>query len=271
MTQKLSYCHINAFGDGPFKGNQAAVMPLTQWLDDDVLQAIGEENNFAETAFFIPDASGNADYELRWFTPGIEIALCGHATLASGYSLLSEHPDSESIRFKTRKAGILTVKKQGHDYAVGLPAYPPARTDIPDWVSALDQNGILPSEHHFHEGRYHIFLFENEDQIRALQPDFTKLVDACGDDQFICTAPATNNEYDVVSRVFVPGAGVNEDSVTGSAHAVLTPFWTARLDRDTFKAYQASQRGGYLNCSLEGDTVWLGGKCAKVVEGVFNL
>ena len=273
MKTQLPYCHINAFGDGPFRGNQAAVIPLETWLDNDILQAIGEENNFAETAFFIPDRSGKADYELRWFTPELEIALCGHATLASGFYLLNHYHEKESITFHTRKAGILEVKRAADDeYSVALPAYPPRQEEMPNWAPALDINGILPKEHHFHEGRYHIFLFENAEQILSLEPHFAGLIDAAGDSQFICTAPADEQtDYDVISRVFVPGAGVNEDSVTGSAHAVLTPFWTNKLGHDSFTAHQASKRGGTLKCSIAGDKVWLGGKCAKVVEGIFTL
>ncbi len=268
--RKLPYFHINAFGDGPFIGNQAAVMPLNEWLDDAILQAIGEENNFAETAFFIPDNSGAADYELRWFTPGLEIALCGHATLASGFLLLNQDPDLDCITFRTRKAGILSVKREGGGYAVGLPSYRPATAEMPDWISSLDKGGLLPTEFHYHEGGYNLCIYENADQVRALSPDFPALISAGGDDQFICSAPAYD-DYDVISRVFVPGAGVNEDSVTGSAHAVLTPYWTDKLGRDNFKAHQASMRGGYLNCSIDADTVWLGGTCALIIEGVFNL
>jgi len=272
-SNKLKYCHINAFGDGPFKGNQAAIMPLNNWLDDEILQAIGEENNFAETAFFIPDNNDDADYELRWFTPEIEIALCGHATLASGYYLLDQDPSKNSIKFKTRKAGILTVKRLNNDkYAVGLPSYVPSKEAIPDWASALDKGGLYPTEHYFREGRYHLFCFDNADQVRSLMPNFAELIDAAQDSQFICTAPADDEApYDVISRVFVPGAGVNEDSVTGSAHAVLTPFWCQKLSRKTFNAFQASQRGGYIECTLDDNQVWLGGNCAKIIEGHFNL
>ena len=119
---KLPYFHVDAFADRPFTGNQAAVMPLENWLDDATLQAIGEENNFAETAFYLPDDSGEADYELRWFTPTVEIALCGHATLASGHIILAQDPDRQQVTFRTRKAGILTVKRDGDGYALDLPA-----------------------------------------------------------------------------------------------------------------------------------------------------
>ncbi|MEZ5710413.1 MAG: PhzF family phenazine biosynthesis protein [Blastomonas sp.] len=263
--ETLPYCHIDAFAERPFTGNQAAVMPLDAWLDDAVLQAIGEENNFAETAFLVPDNSGEADYELRWFTPGLEIALCGHATLASGHYLFEQGFAGEAVRFRTRKAGILTVERDGDELALSLPAYPPEPAAMPDWAAAL---GGMPVEHHFHPGRYHVLLFDNAEAVLALRPDF-KALSAIGDDQFICTAPGRDS--DVLSRVFVPGAGVDEDSVTGSAHAVLTPFWAARLGRERFSAYQASKRGGHVTCTLNGDRAVLGGKCVTVVEGSFRL
>ena len=261
----LPYYHVDAFAGRPFSGNQAAVMPLENWLDDDILQAIGEENNFAETAFYLPDESGGADYELRWFTPAVEIALCGHATLASGHVILAQEPGRQQVTFRTRKAGILTVKREGNGYALDLPAYPPAPKAVPEIVALV---GGSPLETQFHEGRYHILRYANADDILALKPDLTALA-ALGNAQFICTA--TGTDTDVISRVFVPGGGVDEDSVTGSAHAVLTPYWAAQLGRDSFTAYQASQRGGYVNCRLDGDRAWLGGKCVTVVEGVFRL
>lgn len=268
MTQDrtaLPYYHVDAFADRPFTGNQAAVMPLDAWLDDEILQAIGEENNFAETAFYIADASGEADYELRWFTPTIEIALCGHATLASGHIILSQNPEMEQVRLRTRKAGVLTVRRDGDGYALGLPAYPPAPKQRPEIVSLV---GGKPVEIQFHEGRYNVIRYETADEVLALSPDLRAL-GALGNEQFICTAPG--KDTDVLSRVFVPGGGVDEDSVTGSAHAVLTPYWAKQLGRDSFTAYQASTRGGYVNCRLDGDTAWLGGKCVTVVEGTFRL
>lgn len=261
----LPYCHIDAFAERPFTGNQAAVMPLDAWLPDTLLQAIGEENNFAETAFLVPDTSGESDYELRWFTPTLEIALCGHATLASAHYLFEHGFGGKSVRFATRKAGILTVQRLGDALALSLPAYPPEPVAMPDWVDAL---GTRPRECHSYKGSYHVLLFDNADQVRNLTPDFKALAEV-GNDQFICTAPG--DDSDVISRVFVPGAGVDEDSVTGSAHAVLTPFWATRLDRERFTAYQASARGGHLTCSLDGDRAILGGKCLTVVEGRFRL
>jgi PhzF family phenazine biosynthesis protein len=266
----IPYTHVDAFADRPFTGNQAAVMPLDAWLDDAVLQAIGEENNFAETAFIIPDASGQADYELRWFTPAVEIALCGHATLASGHVVLGQQPERDHVTFLTRRAGILEVWRDGTGYRLALPAYPPEPADLPDWATLL--GGAMPVSRAFHPGRYHVLRFETADQVLALNPDFKALA-AYGNEQFICTAPGAGHASgaDVISRVFVPGGGVDEDSVTGSAHAVLTPYWAAELGRDSFTAYQASARGGHVGCRLEGDRAWLSGQCFTVVEGVFHL
>jgi PhzF family phenazine biosynthesis protein len=138
----LPYYHVDAFADRPFTGNQAAVMPLTHWLDDAVLQAIGEENNFAETAFYVPDETGAADYELRWFTPEVEIRLCGHATLASGHIVLSENPALDRVTFRTRKAGILEVRREGDGYAVALPAIPTEPVNNPEMMQAMGGNPL---------------------------------------------------------------------------------------------------------------------------------
>ena len=264
MTE-LPYYHVDAFADRPFTGNQAAVMPLDAWLDDAVLQAIGEENNFAETAFYIPDASGEADYELRWFTPTVEIRLCGHATLASGYIILSGNPGMDRVTFRTRKAGILEVRREGDGYAVALPAIRTELTDMPEMMSAM---GGKPLSMRRNPDHYNLFRYATAEEVPALKPDMKALA-AYGDDSFTATAPGTDT--DIVSRVFVPGAGVDEDSVTGSAHAVLTPYWAVELGRDNFTAYQASARGGHLGCRLEGDRAWLSGKCFTVVKGTFSL
>ena len=262
---KLPYWHVDAFAHRPFAGNQAAVMPLDEWLPDETLQAIGEENNFAETAFVVRDESGEADWELRWFTPACEIRLCGHATLASGHVLL-ERDGGERVTFRTRKAGMLEVRRLAEGgYELALPAIP---TEPGAWPEAVALLGRAPQEVWRSPDRYGIYLFASETEVRALSPDFKGLA-ALGDDQFICTAPG--DRTDVVSRVFVPGAGVDEDSVTGSAHAALTPFWAARLGRERFTAHQASARGGDLVCRLEADRAWLGGHCVTVVEGTFYI
>lgn len=264
MTLAIPYWHVDAFAGRPFAGNQAAVMPLETWLSDETLQAIGEENNFAETAFVVRDSSGEADWELRWFTPTCEVRLCGHATLASGHVLL-ERDGGERVTFRTRKAGLLEVRRMAGELELALPAIPTAPGE---WAEAAALLGAAPREVWRSPDRYSVFLLGSEDEVRRLTPDFKGLA-ALGDDQFICTAPG--DKTDVVSRVFVPGAGVDEDSVTGSAHAVLTPFWAARLGRDSFSAHQASARGGDLTCRLDGDQAWLGGQCVTVVEGTFYV
>ena len=260
----LDYWHVDAFARKAFAGNQAAVMPLDGWLSDATLLAIAEENNFAETAFVVKDTSGEADWELRWFTPAMEIRLCGHATLASGHVLLTRD-GGERVTFRTRKAGVLEVSRDSGGYALALPTIP---TERGDWPEAAELLGAAPQEIWLNPDRYGIYLFESEDHIRALEPDLRAL-GRLGDDQFICTAPGIAT--DVVSRVFVPGGGVDEDSFTGSAHACLTPFWAARLDRERFTAHQASSRGGDAVCTLAGDRAILTGGCVTVVEGRFYL
>lgn len=263
----IPYWHVDAFAARPFAGNQAAVMPLDAWLPDATLQAIAAENLFAETAFVVPDATRAADWELRWFTPTLEIRLCGHATLASGHVLLARD-GGERVNFRTRAAGILEVRRMARgSYELALPAIATAPAEWPEAVALI---GATPREVWRSPDRYCVLLFDSAAQVRALRPDLRAL-GRLGDDQFICTAPGPDGAADVVSRVFVPGAGVDEDSVTGSAHAVLTPFWAARLGRDRFTAHQASARGGDLACRLDGAQAWLGGDCVTVVEGTFFL
>ena len=261
---RLPYWHVDAFADRPFAGNQAAVMPLDAWLDDATLLSIAEENNFAETAFLVKDDTGEADWELRWFTPTMEIRLCGHATLASGHVLL-ERDGGERVTFLTRRAGLLEVSRSEAGYDLGLPLIETAPDSWPEAVALL---GAEPREVWLSPERYGVYLFDSEEEVRALEPDLRGL-GKLGDDQFICTAPG--GRTDVVSRVFVPGGGVDEDSFTGSAHACLTHFWTERLGRDSFTAHQASRRGGDATCRREGDRAILGGQCVTVVEGTFLL
>jgi predicted PhzF superfamily epimerase YddE/YHI9 len=261
----VPYWHVDAFADRAFAGNQAAVIILEDWPDDAVLQAIGAENMFAETAFLVRDSTGAADWELRWFTPTCEIRLCGHATLASGHVLLGLEPERDAVTFRTRKAGVLVVRRDGPELSLGLPVIP---TEPGTFAAAVRLLGAEPLETWRSPLGYNVFLYPDEAAVRALAPDLRGL-EALGDDQFIATAPGT--QTDVVSRVFVPGGGVDEDSVTGSAHAVLTAFWSRRLDVERFTAFQASRRGGLLTCRIEGEVAWLGGPCVTVVEGRFTF
>ena len=263
----LPFTQVDAFADAPFTGNPAAVMPLDAWLDDATLQAIAAENNLSETAFTLatPD-DPEADHALRWFTPTVEVKLCGHATLASGHVVLTAlAPERETVSFSTRKAGILHVSRAADGYALSLPAYPPVSGAFDDAVALL---GAVPEEVASHAGGYHVFRYADAETVRGLAPDFRGLA-RLGDLQFICTAPG--DESDVMSRVFVPGAGVDEDSVTGSAHAALTPFWCDRLGREQFSAVQGSHRTGRLSCRREGDRAVLIGQCVTVVEGRFRF
>jgi len=263
---RLSFSQIDAFASQSFKGNPAAVMPLTAWLEDATLQAIAAENNLSETAFLLADESGAADFELRWFTPRTEVVMCGHATLASGHFLLSSDPEREKVSFRTRKAGVLEVARAGDGYELALPAWAPSPKPLPEIVAALGHINV--AETLWHPARYAVIVLETADQLRALEPDFRALA-ALGDLLTIVTAPG--DETDIISRAFAPGGGIDEDPVTGSAHAVIIPYWAKRLGCDRFTAYQASTRGGRLTCRLDGERAVLGGTCVTVIEGTFFL
>lgn len=259
----IPFAQIDAFATRPFEGNPAAVMPLERWLDDATLQLIAQENNLSETAFIVPDASGAADYELRWFTPAAEIALCGHATLASGHYVLAAAPARDSVSFATRQAGVLTVERDGGGYAMALPAWRPSPRPLPEIVVAL---GVDAVETLWHEKGYALVVVADAAAVRAASPDGRALA-ALG--PIVHIVAARGDDTDIVSRVFTDYFDIPEDPVTGSAHAVMVPYWADRLGRDSFTAYQASRRGGHIGCALSGDRVILRGGCVTVVEGLF--
>ena len=258
----LSFTQVDAFADAPFTGNPAAVMPLDAWLDDALLQSIAAENNLSETAFTVatPD-DPDADYELRWFTPEVEVKLCGHATLASGHVLMA----GDVVRFRTRHAGILSVARDGDGYALSLPGYGMVPRAMPELAAGL---GGDPVESHWRDGGYTLFLYPDAASVRALTPDFAALRKH-GDLMLIATAPGEDS--DMLSRVFVPGGGIDEDPVTGSAHSLLVPFWSERLGKTQMEAVQASARGARLGCTLADDRVILTGRCRTVIEGRFHI
>lgn len=259
----LPFTQVDAFADAPFTGNPAAVMPLARWLDDGVLQAIAAENNLSETAFTVPTPDDpDADHALRWFTPTVEVKLCGHATLASGHVLMGSR---SALRFRTRDAGILTVARDRDGYALSLPAWSLEPRPLPELAAGL---GGAPIQSFWRQGGYSLFLFQDAAAVRALEPDFARLK-ALGDIMLMATAPGEDS--DIVSRVFVPGGGVDEDPVTGSAHCLLTPFWSERLGKNRISAVQASKRGGRVDCRLDGDRAVLSGACRTVIEGQFFL
>lgn len=266
---RIPFAQIDAFADAPFAGNPAAVMPLSAWLDDTVLQAIAAENNLSETAFFIPDDSGAADFELRWFTPAAEVALCGHATLAAGHLVLTSGEARDAVRFRTRQAGVLSVTRTDGGYALALPAWKPSPRDLAEVSATLGVTA--PVETLWHDKGYALIVAADAGGVRGLDPSVADLA-SLDPMVAVITAPGdVESGTDIVSRVFTPGFGIHEDPVTGSAHAVSVPYWAERLGRERFTAFQASSRGGRLTCELRGDRVVLGGQCVTVIEGTFLL
>lgn len=266
----LPIFQIDAFTDRLFAGNPAAVCPLTEWLPDPVLQAIALENNLSETAFLVRRGE---DYELRWFTPAVEVDLCGHATLASAHLILDIlEPGRDRVAFQTRKAGILTVERQDGWLAMDFPARPPHPVPAPaELAQAL---GAAPRETLM--ARDLLVVFDNARQVADLTPDFAAIarLDSWA---VIVTAPGdrgsgeSTDGVDFVSRFFAPAKGVPEDPVTGSAHCTLVPFWAGRLGRNDLVARQVSARGGLLRCRLSGDRVTLCGQAVLYLEGRIAL
>jgi PhzF family phenazine biosynthesis protein len=257
----LPIFQVDAFADGPFTGNPAAVMPLDHWLPEEVMQSIAAENNLSETAFTVPSEREDADYDLRWFTPTIEVDLCGHASLAAGHILM--HGDG--VRFAS-KSGVLTVTKEDDLLLLDLPAALLREVRESELCQALglDDRPVWLAEGCNDSA---IIAVADEAAVRAVQPDFGALAKIHR--MAIVTAPGESQ--DIASRVFVPYAGIDEDPVTGSAHAALTPFWAERLGRHRFTALQASKRTGLIDCELKGDRVILGGHAVTVMEGYFQL
>ena len=256
----LPFFQVDAFAEAPLGGNPAAVMPLEEWLPDAQLQAIAAENNLSETAFTVPDATGKADYRLRWFTPTVEVDMCGHATLAAGHVLLT----GDRVRFATR-SGVLAVERQGDLLQLDLPASEVTAGEAPETLAAL---GVTGEVHRGRGGNGAVIVsLPDEAAVRAVRPDFAALRGI--DSLVMVTAPG--ERHAVASRVFAAYHGIDEDPVTGSAHAALVPLWAARLGRTRFTAAQVSRRGGLLQCELRGERVLLGGRCWTVIEGSFQL
>jgi predicted PhzF superfamily epimerase YddE/YHI9 len=254
---------VDAFTDRLYGGNPAAVCPLEAWPPDATMQAIAAENNLAETAFFVPD--GDA-YLLRWFTPTVEVDLCGHATLAAAYVVFRTiAPQSAEVRFRTLKAGTLTVRRAGDRLVMDFPSRPAsAVAPPPGLVEAL---GGRPRE--VLRARDHLVVYGSAAEIMALAPDFAALgkVDCWA---AIVTAPGENG-VDFVSRFFAPAQGIPEDPATGSAHCTLVPYWAKRLGKTELEARQLSRRVGSLTCALDGDRVRLAGHAVLYLEGAITI
>jgi predicted PhzF superfamily epimerase YddE/YHI9 len=260
---RLPIYQVDAFTDKLFGGNPAAICPLDSWLPDTTMQAIAAENNLAETAFFVKDGDG---YALRWFTPAVEVDLCGHATLASAHIVFKFiEPRRESVNFQTVKAGTLTVVRRGDMLVMDFPARPPSRVEPPPGLLAA--LGGKPRE--VLRARDCLVVYDSAAEVSALTPDFVALgkVDCWA---AIATAPGENG-VDFVSRFFAPAKGVPEDPVTGSSHCTLVPYWAKRLGKAELVAHQVSQRGGALHCALRGDRVSIGGRAVLYLEGQITV
>lgn len=260
---KLTIYQVDAFAQQIFKGNPAAVIPLQQWLPVEVMQSIAMENNLSETVYFVKEEEG---YAIRWFTPDYEIDLCGHATLASAYIIKTFlEPHVHSITFTTQKAGTLkTTVKEGL-YTLDFPARMPQPTDAPP--ALLQCLGIDTAVAVLRSRDYFVVL-PNEEAVHHVTPDFNlmKTLDTVG---VIVTAKGST--ADVVSRCFYPGAGIQEDPVTGSAHCNIVPYWGQQLGKTKLECRQASQRGGTLHCEWKGDRVLLSGHCVLFMQGEIYL
>lgn len=262
---KVPYWHLDAFADGPFTGNPAGVCLLDGWLDAATMQGIAAENRLSETAFVVP--AGGADgaaWSIRWFTPAVEIDLCGHATLASGHVVLTHRAvAARAVTFASR-SGPLTVTRAGDRLALDLPSRPPQPLAEPEGLA--DALGVNPVE--TLAARDWLVRLADEATVAALVPDIGKLaaLPAFG---VIVTAPG--REVDFVSRFFAPRQGVDEDPVTGSAHCTLAPYWAERLGRTRMRARQLSSRGGALDVALEGGRVMLGGAVRPYLEGTLTV
>jgi predicted PhzF superfamily epimerase YddE/YHI9 len=260
---RLKQYQIDAFATGVFEGNPAAVCPLESWLDDRLLQAIANENNLSETAFFVPTEQG---FHLRWFTPLAEVDLCGQATLATAHVLFEILGYSgKQIIFLT-KSGELVVESEEGLLTMNFPARPPTLCSIPDGL--VEGLGRMPQE--VWAANDYIAVFESEEIVRSIVPDLAKLqqLDRRG---VIVTAPAPAQDVDFVSRFFAPKIGIAEDPVTGAAHCELTPYWAQRLKKDRFEARQVSARGGRLACRLQGSRVFLSGKAVTFMVAEIDL
>ena len=258
---RIPFYQVDAFTSEVFGGNPAGVCPLDEWLDDVLLQSIAAENNLSETAFFV---RRGGHYELRWFTPRIEVDLCGHATLASGHVIFEAlEPNATRIEFKT-PSGTLAVAREGELLSLDFPSRPAAPCDAPlELASAL---GAAPRE--VRQARDFLAIFDQEEAILQLRPDMARLaeLDCLG---VIVTAPG--RRCDFVSRFFAPRAGIPEDPVTGSAHCTLVPYWAQRLGKIRLHAQQLSERGGELFCEDKGQRVSIAGRAVTYLEGEIRL
>jgi len=259
---RLQIYQADAFAASLFKGNPAAVVPLKQWLSDELMQQIALENNLSETAFFIPEGD---HFHIRWFTPKAEVKLCGHATLATAHVIFNELGfQDELIQFNS-KSGILTVKKVEDKLQLDFPAdFAQPVEPIPVFAEAFGTHPLAT----FKGRTDYLLLFDSEETIQKFQPDISLLLSTNARGIMVT---AKGNDVDFVSRFFAPAVGVNEDPVTGSAHTTLIPFWAKRLNKTEMTALQLSARGGQLWCTLSGDRVLIAGKAVTYLRGEIEV
>ena len=257
----IPFFQVDAFAEKPLTGNPAAVMPLDKWLDDGLMQAIATENNLSETAFTVPSEQDGVDFDLRWFTPVAEVEMCGHATIGAGHILMT----GSAVRFSTT-SGMMIVSRRDDLLELDMRAANLTEMHEPDLCAAL---GLADSPVWLADGYNDAAVIEVADEaaVLACNPDFAALKQI----HRMPVVTARGQQHDVASRVFVPYLGIDEDPVTGSAHAALVPYWTKRLGRNEFSALQASARTGVLHCRQEGDRAVLGGHCQTVIVGNFQL
>lgn len=254
---KLDIFQADAFTSELFRGNPAAVVPLDEWLPTETMLSIAAENNLAETAFFV---GGGGKYELKWFTPTVEIDLCGHATLASAFVLAEVlKTESSEISFQT-KSGELRVARDGERFVLDFPSRPAVECEMPSVL--VDALGAAPQK--VLKARDYLAVYANEVEVAALKPDF-RAIEELGVHAVIATAKGENSDF--VSRFFAPSVGVDEDPVTGSAHCTLIPYWAGELGKTQMFARQISKRGGEIYCELVDERVKIGGNAVLYLTG----
>jgi PhzF family phenazine biosynthesis protein len=277
---KLKVNVIDSFTNVAFKGNPAAVIITEQWLTDTLMQSIASENNLSETAFVVPQNKADNEsesepvFDIRWFSPISEVSFCGHATLASAFVMFAQHPTLNSITFFAQAVGKLEVTRATNGFIqMSFPNRAPKPVEkIPD--DLLQGLSITPVEVLLNEQAY-FAVYANEQDVIKVKSNNARLIKLAPFD-VVVTAPAAkggdiNSDYDFISRYFWPANGGNEDPVTGSIHAGLAPFWASKLNKQQLSAFQASQRGGRINCYVDGDRVWVSGQAVQYLEGYIDI
>jgi PhzF family phenazine biosynthesis protein len=261
---KLQIFQVDAFTSKPFGGNPAAVVPLDAWLADDLMLNIAAENNLSETAFFVPDGG---KYHIRWFTPTVEVNLCGHATLATSHVIFNELKlEDEIVRFHSDRSGELSVSRNGEKLVLDFPSYP--MTEIGSVPGLANAVGAEPKQTWEAQGNMVFMLVDSEEQIKELDPDMSQLAKLPYDEVIVTAAGETS---DFVSRMFAPRIGIPEDPVTGAIHCSLIPYWAELLGKNELFASQVSARGGELFCELKGDRVKIGGNAVTFLKGEIRV